>query len=119
MDRGRHRISQQGRHSVGVARQYCGQIGKQDNCQVALSLSIANVAGSLLIADRLYLLEIWTDDPERRRKAKVPDSVAFQTKPAIALDQIPAAQAAGVASGVVLADAGCAFRTGLSALGLD
>lgn len=112
-----------GRHSVGVARQYCGQLGKQDNCQVAVSLSIANVAASLPIAYRLYLPEIWADDPEQQRKAKIPDSVAFQTKPAIALDQIRAAQAAGVAPGVVLADAGYgadgAFRTGLSALGLD
>jgi len=112
-----------GRHSVGVARQYCGQLGKQDNCQVAVSLSIANVAASLPIAYRLYLPEIWADDPERRRKAKIPDSIAFQTKPAIALDQIRAAQAAGVAPGVVLADAGYgadgAFRTGLSGLGLD
>jgi hypothetical protein len=95
-----------GRHSVGVARQYCGQLGKQDNCQVAVSLSVANAAASLPIAYRLYLPEIWADDPERRRKAKIPDSVAFQTKPAIALDQIRAAQAAGVAPGVVLADAG-------------
>jgi SRSO17 transposase len=112
-----------GKHSVGVARQYCGQLGKQDNCQVAVSLSIANVAASLPIAYRLYLPEIWADDPVRRREAKIPDEVAFQTKPAIALDQIGAAQAAGVAPGVVLADAGYgadgAFRTGLSALGLD
>ncbi|ENN83924.1 transposase [Rhizobium freirei PRF 81] len=77
----------------------------------------------LPIAYRLYLPEIWADDAERRRKAKIPDSVAFQTKPAIALEQIRAAQAAGVAPGVVLADAGYgvdgAFRAGLSALGLD
>ena len=112
-----------GRHSVGVARQYCGQLGKQDNCQVAVSLSIANAAASLPIAWRLYLPEIWADDLERRRKAKIPDNIAFQTKPAIALDQIRAAQAAGVPPGVVLADAGYgadgAFRAGLSALALD
>jgi len=112
-----------GKHSVGVARQYCGQLGKQDNCQVAVSLSVANVAASLPIAYRLYLPEIWAEDAERRRKAKIPDDVAFQTKPAIALEQIRAAQAAGVAPGVVLADAGYgadgAFRAGLSALGLD
>jgi SRSO17 transposase len=112
-----------GRHSVGVARQYCGQLGKQDNCQVAVSLSIANAAASLPIAYRLYLPEVWADDPARRAKAKVPDEVVFQTKPQIALDQIRAALAAGVAPGVVLADAGYgvdgAFRAELSALGLD
>jgi SRSO17 transposase len=112
-----------GRHSVGVARQYCGQLGKQDNCQVAVSLSIANATASLPIAYRLYLPEIWANDPERRRKAKVPDQIGFQTKPAIALDQIRAAKAAGIAPGVVLADAGYgvdgAFRAGLSALDLD
>lgn len=112
-----------GRHSVGVARQYCGQLGKQDNCQVAVSLSVANTAASLPIAYRLYLPETWAHDPERRQKAKIPEDITFQTKAAIALDQIRAAQAAGVAPGVVLADAGYgvdgAFRTGLSALGLD
>ncbi len=112
-----------GKHSVGVARQYCGQLGKQDNCQVAVSLSVANPAASLPIAYRLYLPETWADDPERRRQAKVPEDITFQTKPAIALDQIRAAQTAGIAPGVVLADAGYgadgAFRAGLSALGLD
>jgi SRSO17 transposase len=112
-----------GRHSVGVARQYCGQLGKQDNCQVAVSLSVANTAASLPIAYRLYLPESWANDPERRLKAKVPCDVAFQTKPAIALDQIRTAQAAGITPGVVLADAGYgvdgAFRAGISALGLD
>ena len=112
-----------GRHSVGVARQYCGQLGKQDNCQVAVSLSVANTAASLPIAWRLYLPETWAHDPERRQQAKIPDNIPFQTKPAIALDQIRAAQAAGVAPGVVLADAGYgvdgAFRAGISALGLD
>src|SRR4249920_183982 len=86
----------QGRHSVGVARQYCGQLGKQDNCQVAVSLSIANETASLPIAWRLYLPELWAQDPELRRKAKVPDGVGFQTKPQIALDQVRAAVAAGV-----------------------
>jgi len=112
-----------GRHSVGVARQYCGQLGKQDNCQVAVSLSIANEKASLPIAWRLYLPELWAQEPELRRKAKIPDGVGFQTKPQIALDQIRAAVATGTPAGVILADAGYgadgAFRSGLSQLGLD
>ena len=112
-----------GKHSVGVTRQYCGQLGKQDNCQVAVSLSVASATASLPIAYRLYLPEAWAENPERRRKAKVPDDIVFQTKPQIALEQIRVAKAAGVAPGVVLADAGYgadgAFRAGLSALGLE
>ncbi len=68
-----------GTHSVGVARQYCGQLGKQDSCQVAVSLSVANDHASLPIAYRLYLPQAWADDPDRRRKAGVPDDVTFQT----------------------------------------
>ena len=83
-----------GQHSVGVARQYCGQLGKQDNCQVAVSLTIANEGASLPVAWRLYLPEIWLDDAERRRKAKIPDEVVFQTKPQIAMDQVRSALAA-------------------------
>jgi len=111
-----------GRHSVGVARQYCGQLGKQDNCQVAVSLSVANDAASLPIAYRLYLSQDWIDDPERRKTAKVPADIEFQTKPQIALAQIKAAKAKGVAPGVVLADAGYGhdggWRAGLMALDL-
>lgn len=77
-----------GKHSVGVARQYCGQLGKQDNCQVAVSLTIANEGASLPVAWRLYLPESWANNPERREKAKIPDEVVFQTKPQIALEQI-------------------------------
>jgi SRSO17 transposase len=95
-----------GTYSVGVARQYCGQLGKQDNCQVVVSLSVANEHASLPIAYRLYLPEAWAKDAVRRRKAGVPDDIAFQTKPAIALEQIRTAREAGVAPGVVLADAG-------------
>ena len=113
---------EKGRHSVGVARQYCGQLGKQDNCQVAVSLSVATTSASLPIAWRLYLPKAWADDAERRKKAKVPDEVVFQTKPQIALDQIRAAKAQGVAPGVVLADAAYgsdgALRAGCTALGL-
>src|SRR6266566_2960388 len=62
----------QGRHSVGVARQYCGQLGKQDNCQVAVSLSIANHHASLPVAYQLYLPQDWARDKARRKRAKVP-----------------------------------------------
>jgi SRSO17 transposase len=110
-----------GRHSVGVARQYCGQLGKQDNCQVAVSLSVANEQASLPIAYRLYLPQSWAGDPERRGKAGVPEEVTFQTKPEIALEQIRDALRQGVSPGVVLADAGYGadmdFQEGL--LGLD
>ena len=77
----------QGRHSVGVARQYCGQLGKQDNCQVAVSLSLANHHASLPVAYRLYLPKDWAADDARRRKAGVPEDIVFQTKPQIALEQ--------------------------------
>lgn len=111
-----------GKHSVGVARQYCGQLGKQDNCQVAVSLSIANHTASLPIAYRLYLPEEWALDSERRRKAKVPEEIGFQTKHEIALEQIRAACQAGVPRGVALFDAGygnhAAFRAAITALGL-
>jgi SRSO17 transposase len=111
-----------GRHSVGVTRQYCGQIGKQDNCQIAVTLSVASLHASLPIAYRLYLPELWAADRERRAKAGVPEEVKFRTKPDIALDQIRSALAAGVSQGVVLADAGygvdTAFRTALTDLDL-
>jgi hypothetical protein len=89
-----------GVHSVGVARQYCGRLGKTDNCQVAVTLSIANHQASLPIAYRLYLPEEWANDAARRSKAHVPDDVKFRTKPEIALRQIRAALMAGVARGV-------------------
>ncbi|MDO3569009.1 IS701-like element ISRso17 family transposase, partial [Ralstonia pseudosolanacearum] len=74
-----------GKHSVGVARQYCGQLGKQDNCQVAVSLSLATEQGSLPIAYQLYLPKEWAEDATRRQKAGVPDDIVFATKPEIAL----------------------------------
>jgi SRSO17 transposase len=115
-------IPKRGTHSVGVARQYCGQLGKQDNCQVAVSLSVANQHASLPIAYRLYLPEAWANEPERRAKAGVPQDVQFQTKPQIALAQIQAAQQAGVPPAIVLTDAGygidTAFRDGITELGL-
>src|SRR6202045_604635 len=94
-----------GRHSVGVGRQYCGELGKQDNCQIAVTLSIANHHASLPVAYRLYLPEDWAKDQARRDKAKIPETIAFQTKPEIALEQIQAACAADLPRGVVLMDA--------------
>src|SRR5580693_7494975 len=112
----------QGTHSVGVHHQYCGQLGKQANCQVAVTLSIANHHASLPIAYRLYLPKDWVDDAQRRRRAHVPEAIGFKTKPQIALTQIRAALAAGVARGVVLMDASygtnSALRAGVSALAL-
>jgi SRSO17 transposase len=111
-----------GRHSVGVARQYCGQLGKQDNCQVAVTLSVANHAASLPIAYRLYLPQQWADDGTRRDRAGVPEAIAFASKPEIALAQIAAALRAGVPPGPVLMDAGYGsgteLRTAITALGL-
>ena len=116
-------IPKKGKHSVGVARQYCGQLGKQDNCQVAVTLSVASDHASLPIALRLYLPEPWANDKPRRTKAGVADEIAFQTKPCIALDQIRQALLDGVPRGIVLADAGygndTAFRSGLTELGLE
>src|SRR5436853_1249154 len=84
-----------GRHSVGVARQYCGRLGKQDNCQVAVSLSLATVRGSLPLDYRLYLPREWTDDRARCEKAGVPEEIGFRSKGEIAREQIAAALAAG------------------------
>jgi SRSO17 transposase len=115
-------VPKKGMHSVGVARQYCGQLGKQDNCQVAVTLSVANDHASLPIAHCLYLPQEWADDPDRRTRAGVPAQVVFQTKPQIALGQLGAALEAGVAAAAVLADAGYGtntdFRNGVTKLGL-
>jgi SRSO17 transposase len=112
-----------GKHSVGVARQYCGQVGKQDNCRVAVSLSVATWSSSLPVGYRLYLPKEWAEDAERRGKTEVPVEVKFQTKPEIALDQIRAAVTAKMPRGIVLADAAYGinteFRDELTKLGLQ
>jgi SRSO17 transposase len=112
-----------GTHSVGVARQYCGQVGKKENCQVAVSLSLATDSGSLPIAWRLYLPEDWAHDLERRLAVGVPKEVPFQTKPEIALAQIRQAVEDGVPPGVVLADevygSNREFRAGVAELELN
>jgi SRSO17 transposase len=111
-----------GQHSVGVARQYCGALGKQDNCQVAVSVSVANDAVSVPVAYRLYLPEGWARDRRRRRVAGVPESVEFQPKWQIALAQIRTLQAEGIPPAPVVADAGYGdtteFRDALTTGGL-
>ena len=111
-----------GLHSVGVHHQYCGQLGKQANCQVVVTLSIANHHASLPIAYRLYLPEPWAKDAARRKKAHIPEDIAFKTKPQIAVDQMRAAYAAKVPRGVVLLDASygshIVLRRSVSALAL-
>jgi SRSO17 transposase len=101
-----------GTHSVGVARQYCGQVGKQENCRVAVSLSVSTNRASLPIAWRLYLPESWASDRERRKETGIPQAISFQTKPAIALVQIRQAVEQGVPPAPVLADSAYGNETG-------
>ena len=112
----------QGRHSVGVAHQYCGQLGKQANCQVAVSLSIANQHASLPVAYQLYLTKDWAEDDRRRRKTGVPEEISFKTKPQIALEQIRWACEIGLPRGTALLDTGYGhdskLRTGITELKL-
>jgi SRSO17 transposase len=113
----------QGKHSVGVQHQYCGQLGKEANCQVAVSLSIANHCASLPVAYRLYLPKEWAEDAARRKKAGVPPDIRFKTKPEIALEQIRWACEAGLPRGVALMDGAYGtdsrLRTGMTALGVS
>ena len=111
-----------GVHSVGVVRQYCGQVGKQENCRVAVSLSLATEHASLPIAWRLYLPEIWAKDRKRREATGIPQGISFTTKPVIALQQIRKAVEEEVTTAPVLADAAYGndsqFREELTELGL-
>src|SRR5215469_14492988 len=101
-----------GQHSVGVTRQYCGQVGKQENCRVAVSLSMTTESSSMPVAYRLYLPEVWANDRQRRQKTGVPTEIGFHTKAEIALAQIRRARERGIPEGVVLADAGYGTDTG-------
>ena len=111
-----------GTHSVGVTRQYCGVLGKQDNCQVAVSVSLACEQGSLPVAWQLYLPRTWAEDAKRRLKAGIPQDMEFATKPQIALQQLRQLLSEGAPRHCVLTDAGYgidyAFRQALSDLGL-
>jgi SRSO17 transposase len=114
-------IPKKGQHSVGVSHQYCGQLGKQANCQVAVTLSLANHDASLPVAHRLYLPKAWAEDAARRAKAHVPADIVFQTKPEIALDQIRWACTSGLPGDLVVVDAGYGhdskLRAGITELG--
>jgi len=116
-------LPKKGKHSVGVSHQYCGQTGKQDNCRVAVTLTLATPEGSLPLAFRLYLPREWADDEARRRKVGVPEEVRFATKPELAWRQIEAALQAGYPRGTVLADAAygdeTAWREQLASHGLS
>ena len=116
-------LPKKGTHSVGVAHQYAGVLGKNANCQVLVSLTLARDEVPLPIALRLYLPERWTCDPERLQRAGVPETLrAHRSKPEIALAELDRILAAGVSFGAVVADAGygtsAAFCQALSARGL-
>jgi len=113
-------FAKQGKHSVGVARQYSGTLGKIGNCQVAVSLQYASTKGDFPLALRLYLPESWTTDPVRMARSYVPPAAqAPQTKWAIALGLLDTVRAEGIPHAVVVADAGYGaatdFRAGLEA----
>ena len=106
-------IPKQGRHSVGVARQYCGALGKRANCQVAVSVSLVNEMLSVPCAYRLYLPEEWAEDRERRAAVGVPEHVVFRTKWQIAVDSIDRLRAEDLPLAPVVADAGYGNTTEL------
>jgi len=112
-----------GTHSVGVAHQYCGNLGKQANCQDAVSISLVNHHAGLPVAYRLYLPEEWTNDPGRCRDAGVPEDVVFQKKWEIALALVDLQLQAKVPRAPFLGDAGYgqipAFRQGVTERGFQ
>jgi len=112
----------QGKHSVGVHRQYTGSAGKITNCQIAVTLSVATAESHAPIDVELYMPRAWTDDIERRRACGVPDALEFKTKPQLALDMMRRAVNAKIPQGVLLADSAygtsVAFRDGIRELGL-
>lgn len=112
----------QGKHSVGVQRQYTGSAGKITNCQIAVSLSVATRTEHVPIDFELYLPTCWTEDPARRIEARIPVDVVFKTKPELALDMIRRAVADGIPPGIVLTDtaygSSSQFRHGIRELGL-
>jgi SRSO17 transposase len=116
-------IAKDGRHSPGVKRQYSGTLGKIGNCQIAVSVHAVGAKGTLPLGWRLYLPEEWCDDMARRRKAKIPESIGFQTKPELATAVCERASGWEIPAAPILADVAYGddsnFRTGLQALGLE
>ena len=98
-------LLKQGRHSVGVARQYCGQPGKKANCQAPVSLALARSEVPVCVSPRLFLPRAWAEDAERRARAGVPEAIPDRPKWQIALEEIDRIQTAGARFGAVLADA--------------
>jgi len=115
-------LPKKGNLSVGVAHQYCGELGKQANCQALVSLSLARGEVPICMALRLYMPQEWIDDRVRRKRSGVPKEIVFRTKPQIALAEIDRVIAQGARFGDVSADAGygasAEFRRGLSKRGL-
>jgi len=113
----------QGKHSVGVARQYCGTLGKKANCQVAVTLDLGTEESSTPLDWALYLPEKWANDPVRRKEAGVPEEITFKTKSELALDLIDEVKGWGLQGRLVLADSaygdGFEFRQGLRDRRLD
>jgi SRSO17 transposase len=113
----------QGKHSVGVKRQYTGSAGKIANCQIGVSLVVSNGQEHLPVDFELYLPEEWANDRSRRREAQIPDNVQFKTKVDLALDEIARQVADGVPGEIVLADAvygrSAKFRDTVRSLGFD
>ena len=113
----------QGRHSVGVQRQYTGSAGKITNCQVGVSLAMATATQHAAIDFELYLPESWANDPERRKQARIPDEVTFQTKAELALAMMERARRGGIPGEILLADSAygdnSGFRRAVRELGLD
>ena len=116
-------MPKKGSHSVGVSRQYCGALGKQDNCQVVVTVSAANATMSVPCAYRLYLPEVWAADQKRRQEAGVPEGIGFATKWEIALAALDRMIEEEVPPAPVVADSGYGvvtqFREALTERGLS
>jgi len=113
----------QGKHSVGVARQYCGALGKRANCQVAVTLDLGTEESSTPLNWALYLPKGWVEDPVRRKKAGIPEEITFKTKIVLALDLMDEVKEWGLQGRLVLADSAYGdaydFRQGLRSRELD